>query len=253
MRILIIEDEPTAARRIERLIRELQEDVEVLASLESVEESLIWLGRHDVSQVDLAFVDIELADGTSFEIFDNYRVDFPVLFTTAYNEYVLDAFRVNAIDYLLKPIKREELARALEKFGRFYKHDSTESLKIEQLVRQVSPLHYRKRFVTRVGRKTKIVPVEEIAYFFSEDKISFLMHLDGKRYPLDQPLADIESAVNPEVFFRANRQYIVRIDRIKLIHTLSKSRLKLELDPRSPIDVIVSSEKSSAFKAWIEG
>lgn len=252
MRVLIIEDEPKAARRIGKLLRELRENIIILASLESIEDSLIWLSENDVSEVDLALVDIELADGNSFEIFEHVNVDFPIVFTTAYNEYVMEAFRVNTVDYLLKPIKQEELARALDKHERIYRQNAFEGQGLTRLLKDMDSHQYQRRFITRVGRKTKIIPAGEVAYFFSEDKISFVMHLDGRRYPLDLTLAEIETRVDPNLYFRANRQYIVRIDSIALIHTLSKSRLKLELKPKPSGNVIVSSEKSASFKKWIE-
>jgi two-component system LytT family response regulator len=253
MKFLIIEDEPRAASRLKRLILEKYSTADILAILDSVESALNWLNNDNASKVDLAFADIELADGTSFEIFEHFDVQFPVIFTTAYDEYALDAFKVHAIDYILKPIKRNDLFGALDKFERFGKAEKNETTPLSQLIASIDRPERKNRFVIKIGRTIKIIGIERTAYFYTEDKITFLVDRKGMRYPMDQTLSDVIDMLDEKEFFRANRQFIVRIDAIAVIHATSKARLKLELNPPFDGDVVVSTERSSLFKKWLEG
>jgi len=253
MKFLIIEDEPRAADRLKRLIIEKYSTADILQVLDSVESALMWLSDDNAANVDLAFVDIELADGTSFEIFQNYDVQFPVIFTTAYDEYALDAFKVHALDYLLKPIKREELFGALDKFERYGLAERTDVSSLKQLIASIEKPNRKNRFIIRVGRTIKVIGIERVAYFYTEDKITYLTDRNNKRFPMDQTLSEIMDVINEQEFFRANRQFIVRIDAIGVIHATSKSRLKIALTPPVNRDVIVSTERSAMFKKWLEG
>jgi two-component system, LytTR family, response regulator len=253
MKFLIIEDEPRAAKRLKRLILEKYTTADILEILDSVESALLWLNDDNASKVELAFADIELADGTSFEIFQNFDVQFPVIFTTAYDEYALDAFKVHAIDYLLKPIKRDDLFAALDKFEKFGRTEKGNTDALQQLIASVEKPQRKNRFVIRVGRTIKIIGIERVAYFYTEDKITYLVDRNGRRFPMDQTLSEIMDMLEEHEFFRANRQFIVRIDAIGVIHATSKARLKIALTPPVNGDVVVSTERSAMFKKWLEG
>ena len=253
MKLLIIEDEPRAAKRLKRLILEKYSTADILEVLDSVESALLWLTDTNAEKVDLAFADIELADGTSFEIFENYDVQFPVIFTTAYDEYALDAFKVHAIDYVLKPIKRKDLFDALDKFERFGMAKKSDASSLNKLIASIDKPKHKNRFIIRVGRTIKIIGIERVAYFYTEDKITYLIDRNNKRFPMDQTLSEIIDVLDDQQFFRANRQFIVRIDAIGVIHATSKARLKIGLLPPVDRDVVVSTERSAMFKKWLEG
>jgi two-component system, LytTR family, response regulator len=253
MKFLIIEDEPRAANRLKRLILEKYSTADILEIVDSVESALNWLNDDNASKVDLAFADIELADGSSFEIFEHFEVEFPVIFTTAYDEYALDAFKVHAIDYILKPIKKDELFAALDKFERFGRAEKSVSSPLHDLIASIEKPSRKNRFVIRIGRTIKIIGIERVAYFYTEDKITFLIDRSGKRYPMDMTLSEIVDVLDEREFFRANRQFVVRIDAIGVIHATSKARLKVDLTPPLDRDVIVSTERSAMFKKWLEG
>lgn len=251
MKFLIIEDEPLAARRLEKMIVSVRPESEMLAHLESVEESVAWLHTHDMDKIELAFVDIQLADGTSFEIFHLVETDFPVIFTTAYDAYAIQAFQVNAIDYLLKPVKRNELADAIQKYEK-YDRIKMSGENLARLLSEMKP-SYKERFVVKVGRTIRVVRTADVAYFYTEDRITFLMDKDGKRYPVEMTLEQLESVLDPSEFYRANRQFIVHIRHIREMLAYSKSRLKLKLDPPIDRQIVVSTERASDFKEWLSG
>lgn len=255
MKILLIEDENAAARRLEKLLAEVAPEAVVLQRLDSVETSVLWLQSNP--QPDLILLDIHLADGASFEIFEHVKVSCPIIFTTAYDEYALQAFKVNAVDYLLKPIKTNELAAALDKYKHVFKpaasHDYAALL--DTLRRQEGQAHLR-RMLIRFGNSIKLVDMTDVAYFYTKDKITFLVtRSSNKRFPVDYPLDKLENMLDSKAFFRINRQFIVNVAAIKEMHPYSKSRVKVELDPPTATDLetIVSTERSSDFKKWLVG
>lgn len=253
MNVLIIEDENAAARRLEKLLREVAPEVVVLQQLDSVESSVLWLENNP--HPDLIFLDIHLADGASFDIFEHVRVNCPVVFITAYDEYALQAFKVNAVDYLLKPIKSTELAAALEKYHKVFKPaPAPDFTALLATLKSQQESNYLQRMLIRFGHSLKLVDLTDAAYFYTKDKITFLItRSTGKRYPVDYPLDKLEGMLDKKLFFRINRQVIVNVSAIREMHPYSKSRVKVDLDPPADFDTIVSTERSAEFKRWLVG
>lgn len=251
MNILIIEDEDLAVWGLTSKLRHLDPSIEVLATLDTVKAAVRWFQENPAP--DLAFFDIQLADGLSFEIFDQARVACPIIFTTAYDAYALRAFKVNSIDYLLKPVAQEDLARALSKL-RQLRNPATpiDAAAIRQMFQALQPPQYKTRFMVKVGDHLGAVEDKEIVYFFGENKIVWLRHKNGRKYPIDYTLEQLEDLLDPQRFFRLNRQYIAAIDAIKDVMAYSNSRLKVTLhDPMNTGDILVSREKVEAFKGWM--
>lgn len=252
MNVLIIEDENAAARRLEKLLKEVAPDISILQQLDSVEASVLWLGQHPAP--DLIFMDIHLADGASFDIFEHVQVRCPVIFTTAYNEYALQAFKVNAVDYLLKPIKSTELHAALEKYKKIFRQAAPDYTALLETLKRHNEPQFLQRMLIRFGHSLRLIGMADAAYFYTKDKITFLItRSDGKRYPVDYPLDKLETLLDPKVFFRINRQFIVNVGAIKEMHPYSKSRVKVELQPPTDLETIVSTERSAEFKKWLVG
>lgn len=225
-------------------------DIQIVSTLESVKESVQWLSKHTAP--DLAFVDVQLSDDTSFEIFKQVNIQFPVIFTTAYDQYILESFEYNSIDYLLKPIQEDRLRKALEKVRKlethFLQHRFNQIFKGE-IGKKSS---FKQRFLVKKGIDYVSVNTSEIAYFLTAHKIVFLVDKDGKKYIIDKTLSDLETELNPVNFFRANRKYLVNIDAIdKFKSDSGKIALFLIPDPRE--EVMVSKENAPNFKQWIEG
>ena len=254
MRVLIIEDELSASKRLKKMIQEIDPAVEFLAELESVEASVKWLSGG--KEVDLIFMDIHLADGSSFEIFREIQVETPVIFTTAYDEYAIEAFKVNSVDYLLKPIKKQKLAQSIQKFSKLHRSgEQATQINIEQLLSTMnhSASEFQKRILIKYGQHLKAIEISESAYFYVESRITFMKTHQGKNYPVDYNLDQLEEILNPNQFFRINRKFIINIDAIGQMYTYSKSRVKIELIPPTDSETIVSSERSSRFKKWLMG
>lgn len=253
MNILIIEDELSAAKRLHKLVSELRPHAHILDSLDTVEASLDWLNKH--AAPDLILLDIHLADGSSFEILQQHPLDTPIIFTTAYDEYALQAFKVNSIDYLLKPIKRGELDQALAKYEKQIGTPTAQAVDYQALAKamQAEQMQYQKRIVLRFRQSIKAIEIDEIAYFFIESRVCLLRTFEGKTYPVDFNLDELEEKLDPQRFFRANRQCIVSIEGIGKMHTYSKSRIKIELKPPADFETVVSSERSARFKKWLSG
>lgn len=249
MNILLVEDEDAAMRRLEKIVRESDPDAVVVQRLDSVEATVNWLSEQ--APPDLIFMDIHLADGSAFEIFEHVKIQIPVIFTTAYDEYTLKAFKVNAIDYLMKPIKTEEVKAAMEK----YKSLQRASVPDYRAVIQNQPRESTeplRRVLVRLGQSLRLIEISDVAYFFTRDKMTFLVaRSSGKRFPVDQPLDKLELQLNSKMFFRINRQFIVNIHAIREMHPYSKSRLKIDLDPPTDMETIVSTERSAPFKQWL--
>lgn len=248
MKVLIIEDEHLAAERLQDLLAEIDPTIEIIETLDSIESTVQWFSRHPMP--DLLFFDIHLADGSSFKIFQHVKITKPVIFTTAYDEYAIKAFQVNAIDYLMKPVKRPALKKAIEKYREWQKPPALDYEKLQAILGDKLP---EKRFLIRFGQTIKVVDIQDVAYFYTSDKITFLVNKKGKRYPIDYSLEQLVSIADPRKFFRANRQFIVNLDAIREMQAHSKSRVKLILNPPCEFDVVVSSERSPMFKKWLVG
>lgn len=252
MKVLVFEDEKLASERLVELIQEIKPEAQVIASLKSVEAGLLWLENNE--EPDLLVSDIQLLDGSSFEIFDQHPISCPVIFTTAYDEYAIKAFQVNSVDYLLKPIQKQKLAIALEKYEQRKPNDSSTSLDIDKIREAIqgSNVQYKSRFLVKFGQRIKAIPVEQIAYFFSHDKLTYLMSFDGKKLPLDQTLEELEAVLDPKNYFRVNRKFIVHFDAVSDIHPYFKGRVKLDLQPDSNEEIVISSDKTPLFKQWLD-
>ena len=250
MNIIIIEDEKPAARLLQRKVEKLGLQVNTL--LHSVEESIAWFSKNP--HPDLIFLDIQLSDGLSFEIFESIEIKSAIIFTTAYDEYALRAFKLNSIDYLLKPIDEDDLEVAINKFKAQNVTSQNLSLDFEAIKKMlVNPLEisYKKRFTIRMAQQLKMVPVEDIECFYSENKGTYLHTTDNRNYLVDQTLEQLETEIDPKLFFRVSRKFIVAINNIKEIQIHSNSRLKIILPTYKEDEVIVSREKVNNFKAWI--
>lgn len=246
MNILIIEDEKPAARLLSRKLEKL--NVSVNQMLHSVEESLKWFSENE--QPDLIFLDIQLSDGLSFEIFEKIEIKSAVIFTTAYDEYALRAFKLNSIDYLLKPIDEAELEQAINKFKERTKNQPLDLNWVKSMFSS-SEKSYKERFSIKIGQQLKIVNTSETECFFSENKGTYIHTLDNRNYLVDFTLEQIETELNPKQFFRVSRKFIINLDAIKEIQIYSNSRLKIILNSYKEDEVIVSRERVSDFKNWI--
>ena len=245
MRIIIIEDEKPAARLLQRRIEKLGYEIQTM--LHSVEESVDWLSNHP--HPDLIFLDIQLSDGLSFEIFEHVEINSSIIFTTAYDDYVLKAFKLNSVDYLLKPVDEEELQFALEKFEK-QRNVQFNVLDLKQVFKPQQK--FKERFTTKIGSSIKMFETADVELFYSENKGTYAYTKEGKNYLLDFTLDKIEEVLNPTQFFRINRGQLVQIDAIKEISVYSNSRLKLILYHYSEQDCIVSREKVNDFRFWLE-
>jgi len=252
MNVLIIEDEKPAAKRLEQLIKKCQPDVTILDQPESVKATVRWLKGN--AAPDLMFVDIQLADNLSFEIFRQVRVETPVIFTTAYDQYTLQAFKLNSIDYLLKPIEEEELQQALQKYHRFF--DAPKRVMDAEMVKKIMQSFeqpsYKERFIVKAGQQLSYIQVDDICYFYSEDGLAFAQLGNSKRHSIDYTLDRLEPILDPSQFFRLNRKVIAHIKSIRKIEPYFNSRLVVTLHPKPAFDVIVSRDRASDFKAWLD-
>lgn len=248
MRILIIEDENMAARRLIKLINDFIPNCEIFGNLDTVTSTVDWLNSN--SQPDLIFLDIQLADGISFEIFEHVNVTSPIIFCTAFDQYAIKAFKLNSIDYLLKPIDPDELKNALNKFQSGRK---TPEITLDQIRVLLQPVQkvYKNRFLVKIGERIQTIAIDEIGIFYSEDKVTFLMTKQGKKFIIDHTLDEVENLLDPELFFRLNRKYISSISAIKGVFTYSNSRLKIQLENSNDNDILISREKMAAFKSWL--
>ena len=239
MKAIILEDEKLATNRLKRMLTEVAPDIEVLAAFETVEDTARFLLSN--TGIDLLFLDIHVADGKSFELFDLVDVKGSVIFITAYDQYAIDAFRKNAIDYLLKPIKKEQLIEAI-----------TRATPVETTLLSEIPSEFKSRILIRFLSKLNSIKVSEISYFFSKNKISYFYTRDGKRYPSDYKMQDLEKMLDPKFFFRVNRQFIIHIDSISQIKKHQASRLKILLSPAISENIVISTDKTPIFREWID-
>jgi len=249
MKVIIIEDEKPAARRLSRMLNEL--GIEPIAMLHSVEESINWFYNNE--HPDLLFLDIQLSDGLSFEIFEEVEVKSAIIFTTAYDEYALKAFKLNSVDYLLKPIDNDELENAINQF-KTLQASANIGFNIEQIKKLVAPSQkdFKKRFTVKIGQHLKMISVSAIECFYSENKATHIHTIDNRTYLLEDTLEQLEDKLDPEIFFRVSRKYFVNINAIKDIISYTNSRLKLILQSYNADEIIVSRERVKEFKNWIE-
>ncbi len=253
MKVLLIEDEPQAAQRLEKLVKVIVPGVTILAKIDTVKNSVQWLKSNP--SPDLILMDIQLADGISFSIFDQCEVKSPVIFTTAYDEYALKAFKVNSIDYILKPIDETELRRAIQKFETLSVSKSESPDKMLEsigLAMQMLTKKYKERFVVKVGEHLKSIEVSDVLFFFSLEKTTFAQTKDGRKHILDFTIEQVDELMNPDRFFRINRKYLVASDAIQDMISYTNSRLKLVLKTSDDNEVIVARERVQEFKDWLD-
>lgn len=258
MQVLIVEDEPLAVKKLERLLAEVAFDLKVVGTTGSIRATVEWLENNPAP--DLIFLDIELSDGQSFEIFNQTKVKSPVIFVTSYDEFALQAFKVNSVDYLLKPVQKEDLDNAITKYRDIktqYMRDaypvstSIESLLLSLSSGQASQKEYRTRFLVKYLQKYVTVEVADIAYFWSEGRINFFKTRAGQKYIVEYTMDEIEAMLDPRDWFRVSRQYMVSVPSVAEIHPFFNNRLKLHLTPKEPEEVTVSRERVQDFKVWL--
>ncbi|MEM1215639.1 MAG: LytTR family DNA-binding domain-containing protein [Bacteroidota bacterium] len=249
IRVLIIEDELLAANKLRRLLDGItQPVVSVVAHLSSLAEAVTYLSKH-TQQVDLLLLDIHLGDGNCFELFTRLHLEMPVIFTTAYDQYAIQSFQHNSVDYLLKPVTQEALQKALDKYQRYFTGSTTFSVDYTALAAHFGQTP--RRFVVSAGAKIRSVNLSDVAYFFSDDGNTFLTTKDGRTYDINFTLERLLPTLDQTQFYRINRKVIVHIDAVEEARQLSKSRLRLTLQPPPRFEVFVSSDKSVAFKQWL--
>lgn len=256
MNVLLVEDEIYASQHLENLLKKYDSNIVVLAKLDSIKKTVKWLNENE--RPDIIFLDIQLADGLSFEIFERTQIDSPIIFTTAYNEYAIKAFKVNSIDYLLKPLDFDELSSAIDKFKKFQtsllpekKIQNPSSIVIDQVMQMLSK-QYKTRFLIKVGLHIKSIPVEDIACFYSLEKATYLQTNENKSFDIDYTLEQLETLLDPSNFFRINRKYLIHISAVKDVLVYSNNRLKIILLTTNNDDLIVSREKVHDFKQWLD-
>lgn len=253
MKVVIIEDEPNAQKELTRLLKNSAYQIDVLSYLDTVEEAVEWIETHEAP--DLFFFDIQLSDGLSFEIFEHTEVKTPIVFTTAFDEYAIKAFKVNSIDYLLKPVKQNELNAALKKYENISQklsHDSGLQLNQIQELLQLNKPRYKTRFLCRIGDQISYVNTEDIAYFKAEDNEVLLITNDNHQYFINHSLDQLANYLNPDYFYRINRGYFVHLSSIKKMSKYFNSRLLLQLAPKTEGEVLISRAKVADFLNWID-
>ena len=252
MKLLIIEDEYHAQKYLSNLLKEVIPTAQILDMLDSIEDAVDWFKNNAVP--DLIFMDIQLADGLSFSIFKKVEVNAPVIFTTAFDQYTLQAFKVNSVDYLLKPIDEIDLKRAIDKYHQIY--DNNKSYSQESLLKVINSFqqkdNFRQRFLIKQGKDFIYLPVEEIAYLYSADGMTFIMDTNKKRHLIDTTLDNVEKELNSKNFFRISRKQIIHIQSVAKIFSYFNHRLKLDLKPESKVEAIVSRERVKDFRAWLD-
>jgi two-component system, LytTR family, response regulator LytT len=250
MRILIVEDETLAAQRLRKLLVDIDPTVEVAAVVNSIVSTVDWLKGNDLP--DLILMDVELADGQCFEIFKRIHITTPIIFTTSYDEYAIQAFKVNSVDYLLKPVGVDDLRASLYKYNTF--HGSPTAIPVfEQLLQYFQKMKrtYRDRFLVKTGSRYISLEIDVIAYFYFEERLTFIKTWKGESFVIDFSLDELEQMLSPEHFFRVNRQYIIHHRAVVSIHDYFNSKLLLTLNPPAKQEVIISRERSSQFKSWM--
>ncbi len=249
--VLIIEDEHAALQRLKKILSEIETPINIVGSEDSIESTIEWFESN--TPPDLVFMDIHLADGLSFNIFEKIKINAPIIFTTAYDQYAVQAFKVNSIDYLLKPIKTNELALSIKKFEERLLKENSEAIDYNKIAQMIQDQQFQERIVVKYGQKIKTIEIKDAAYFYTAEKVVFLCNKEGNNFPIDYNLDQLEKMLDPKLFFRINRQFIININGIGEMFSYSKSRVKIILSPPSKYETIVSTERSSKFKSWLSG
>ena len=257
MKILIVEDEELAVKKIQKTLASVEPNADVVAVTDSILSTVNWLGENDAP--DLILMDIELSDGQSFEIFNQAKITSPVIFTTSYDEYALKAFKVNSIDYLLKPIQKEDLEAALKKLKQVKemykagepKNDASIDNLVKELQQKLQPKQYRKRFLVKHAQKLVSIEVDDIAYFFSDGRLNFFKTFDNKKFVVDYTMDELEDMLDPLKYFRISRSFYISVNSVDQIHDYFGNRLMLTLKPAVDKESIVSREKVTDFKKWM--
>jgi two-component system, LytTR family, response regulator LytT len=255
MNILIVEDEELAVKKLKKTLFSLDKSTTIVGETDSIESTIEWFNENP--SPDLVLMDIELSDGQSFEIFNQVKIDSPVIFITSYDEYALKAFKVNSIDYLLKPVQKEDLEAALNKYEEFKKTFNQNNgapdmaTIIKELQQQLHIKDYRKRFLVKQGQKLVSVEVDDIAYFYSDGRLIFFKTTDNRKFIVDYTLDEVNNMLNPDDFFRISRSFLISVNSVLQIHDYFGNRLMLTLKPESSKESIVSREKVSEFKSWL--
>jgi two-component system, LytTR family, response regulator LytT len=252
MKALIIEDEPQAQAELKRLLKKADPEIKILTCLGSIEDSVEWLESNE--EPDIIFMDIQLSDGISFEIFDKVEIHTPIIFTTAFDEYAIRAFEQNSIDYLLKPIEPEDLLRALTKYKKLHKTVINQAPIITPQILQelTGQKKYKSRFMIKKGETMRYINTSEIAYFYSSSEITFMVTNDKKKYSVDYTLEDLGKMLDPDIYFRVSRKYIAAISSVEEVQKYFNSRLKLILRPDPQDEILVSRARVSEFLKWLE-
>ncbi|GAB3998546.1 LytTR family DNA-binding domain-containing protein [Spirosoma daeguense] len=260
MKILIVEDEDMAAKKLTKTLAIVEPMATVMGVTTSVRETVAWLREHEINATtlpDLILMDIELADGQSFQIFEQTNVAAPVIFTTSYDDYAIKAFKVNSIDYLLKPVQKDELRAALDKFSnqsvRYQPINTANSVGnlVKELQKQLQPKEYRHRFLVQYASKLMSIDTQQIAYFFTDNRMNQIRTIDGKKMIVDYSLDELEEMLDPKQFFRISRSFLVSITSVDQIQTYFGNRLAIKLNPNTDKEVVVSREKLTPFKEWM--
>lgn len=253
MNIVIFEDELSASKRLRNMLKKIDPDIVVSAVIDTIEDAVVWLKTH--KEPDIIFADIQLSDGTCFDIFRQVTTGSAVIFTTAYNEYAVDAFKVNSIDYLLKPINSEDLKRSIEKFQQLkIKYGASGEDRLSELLNtlDLKDKEYKSRFLVKTGNTMKSVLTDDVAYFYIENQLVFIVGKSAKKFLVEHTLDDLEKSLDPSRFFRINRQMIISLASVGTIHPYFNGRLKLDLTPDFNADVLVSRLKVADFKNWLD-
>lgn len=258
MKVFIIEDEIPAAEKIERMLKRYDESIEIIGRAMSVKEAVKWV--QEDGEADLLFMDIQLTDGLSFDIFKSVTLEIPVIFTTAFNEYAIDAFKANSIDYLLKPIGFEAISEAINKFKKLKtrlqepgQSGASSVIDLQSALQMLSKREYKTRFMVKIGEHIKSVTTDQINLFYAEGRNAYIVTKEGRRLIIDYKLETLDEMLDPRKFFRVNRTFIVEIDAIKDVLVYSNSRLKIILHQDFDREIIVSREKVGSFKQWFDG
>jgi len=250
MNTIIIEDENRAANKLEQLLLKINPNVKILEKFETVEDSIEYLQNNN--NLDLIFSDIQLADGICFEIYDKVKVNCPIIFTTAFDKYAIKAFKANGIDYLLKPIEKEDLSKAIQKVEKLKPKTNIEDLMLLAKSLQSQNQNFKERFMVKIGDKINSITTKEILTFYSLEKSTFILTKEGRKYIVDYSLEYLETILNPKQFYRINRKYIISIDACKNIISYTNSRLKIKIEALKNEEIIVSRERVSDFKKWLD-
>ncbi|MCB0687658.1 MAG: response regulator transcription factor [Saprospiraceae bacterium] len=248
MNVIIVEDEPTAVKNLVEILHEVSPDIKVLATLATVRDAIPWIKSH--ASPDIAFFDIQLADDLSFQIFKECSVDFPVVFTTAYDNYLLEAFEYHSVHYLLKPLKKDRVENAISKIQelkQIYTHQAVLALIQQEGERKL----LKKRILVRKGNEYLPLAIDQIAYFLTEHGLTFAQTFDQNTYMIDQNLSELESQIDKTIFFRVNRQFLVNLDAIQKFRSIEQSKIHLDLKPGFRQEIIISKQNAIAFRQWI--